>query len=204
MPEIAMARLREGLRVDDSRFDRVFPDWARVLSNVHWTPVAVAVRAAELLVRSPGTRVLDVGAGVGKFCLVGSLVTEGVFYGIEACSAFVHAARATAARLQMSGTRFLHGNMMALEWGRFDAFYLYNPFADNLEPVLESHDHPLGVEPCLFDTYVRFASEQLHAARVGTRVATYHGFGGPMPPSYRLEFEGERELEWLELWTKAY
>jgi hypothetical protein len=25
-----------------------------------------------------------------------------------------------------------------------------------------------------------------------------------MPPSYRLEFEGERELEWLELWTKAY
>ena len=199
-----MARLRQGLWVDDSRFDQIFPEWARGLSTVHWTPVAVAVRAAELLVRSPGTRVLDVGAGVGKFCLVGSLVTEGTFYGIEACSLFVHAARATAERLQMRGTRFLHGNMMALDWGRFDAFYLYNPFADNLESLLESQDSPLGVDPRLFDAYVRFAREQLQAARVGTRVATYHGLGGAMPPSYRLEYEGERELEWLEVWTKAY
>jgi hypothetical protein len=194
MPETALAELRQGISVDDSRFDRIYPEWARRMSTVHWTPVAVAVRAAQLLVRTPGARVLDVGSGVGKFCLVGSMVTQGTFYGIESCARFAHTARDTARRLQTPGTRFLFGNMMALDWQRFDAFYLYNPFADNLE-ALESR---------LFDAYVRFARDELQAARAGTRVATYHGFGGAMPPSYRLEFEGERELEWLELWTKAY
>jgi hypothetical protein len=194
MPELAVARLRQGLSVDDARFDRIYPEWARRLSTVHWTPVAVAARAAALLVRAPGTRVLDVGAGVGKLCLVGSMVTQGVFFGIESCSMLVHAARDAATRLQMLGTRFVHGNMMELDWRRFDALYLYNPFADNLE----------AVDSRAYDVYVAFARAQLHAARPGTRVATYHGFGAAMPPSYRLEFEGERELEWLELWTKAY
>jgi hypothetical protein len=45
--------------------------------------------------------------------------------------------------------------------------------------------------------------ERLHRARRGTRVVTYHGFGGDLPPSYRLELEEEAGTERIELWVKV-
>jgi hypothetical protein len=174
------------LTIDDASFDGVYPGWAQRLSRVHWTPVAVATRAAELLVTREGTRVLDVGSGVGKLCLVGALTTAGRFHGIERVASFVDAARAAAARLGLDAS-FTHGHLRDLDWRGFEAFYLYNPFADDPEP-LES---------------LAFVREQLALAQDGTRVVTYHGPGAAMPPCYRLDWSGEGELAGLELWTKA-
>ncbi len=203
MPENVSSRLRCGLPLDDADFDQLFPQWARDLSTIHWTPVEVARRAAELLVVRPGVRVLDVGAGVGKFCLVGALAAPGVFYGIEQRLHFVKAARETAQRLGLRNARFLHGNMMALEWYGFDAFYLYNPFAENLTSVTDPIDTTIDRDLSLFRAYVHFVRQKLHLARRGARVATYHGFGGEMPPDYRLELEEQCGTERLELWVKV-
>jgi hypothetical protein len=148
-------------------------------------------------------RVLDVGAGVGKFCLVGALSMPGVFYGIEQRFHFVKTARETAARLGIPTARFLHGNMMAVEWQGFDGFYLYNPFAENLASVTHPIDTTVDRDPTHFHAYVRFVRERLHRARRGTRVVTYHGFGGEMPPDYRLEREEESGTERIELWLKT-
>mgnify|MGYP000969840975 CR=1 FL=1 len=68
---------------EDDRFDLAYPPEIRAKSKAHWTPVSIARRAAEFLVREPGTRVLDIGCGPGKFCIVGALGTEGRFTGIE-------------------------------------------------------------------------------------------------------------------------
>src|SRR4030095_9279555 len=105
MPESVSARLRAGLPLEDAHFDRLYPEWAQGLSHVHWTPVAVARRAADLLVTRLGLRVLDGGAGVGDFGLFGALSTGGVFYGIEQRSQFVRAAREAAERLQIPSSR---------------------------------------------------------------------------------------------------
>ena len=70
--------LRRRAEVSDAELDQVFPEELRERSHLHWTPVAIALRAAALLVPEParsGVRVLDVGAGVGKMCLVGAVVT---------------------------------------------------------------------------------------------------------------------------------
>ena len=69
--------------LEDSRFDLVYPREIRELSDRHWTPVEVARKAAVFLVREPGTRVLDIGCGPGKFCIVGALATDGRFTGVE-------------------------------------------------------------------------------------------------------------------------
>lgn len=188
MPELALDRLRRGLPVDDACFDQSFPAWLRHLSNVHWTPVAVAAHAARFLVREPGARVLDVGAGAGKLCLVGALVTAGSFHGVEQRAALVEAAQATARLLHEPRACFVHGDALAVAWSGFDAVYLYNPFADR---------------PDALDASVRAVQERLEAARPGTRVATYHGFGGAMPPAYRRDFAGEGKLAGLELWTRT-
>src|SRR5207244_1254082 len=76
MPALAVAAaLRSGCPVADGVFDRMFPTELRFVSFQHWTPVAVARRAAELLVGAGARRLLDVGSGPGKFCIVGALTT---------------------------------------------------------------------------------------------------------------------------------
>src|SRR3954469_15119917 len=75
--------LRGGRKVTDFRFDQVYSPHIRKLSETHWTSVEVAIRASELLVTSERTRVLDVGAGSGKFCIVGALSSRAQFTGIE-------------------------------------------------------------------------------------------------------------------------
>src|SRR4051794_37888374 len=72
--------IRETLRsqklVSDRVFDAVYPSWARQKSSLHWTPVHIAVRAATLLAERRGARLLDIGAGVGKFCIVAAAAVE--------------------------------------------------------------------------------------------------------------------------------
>jgi hypothetical protein len=69
--------------IRDRDFDSLFPDMYQEISDTHWTPVEIARRAAQLLVADSSTRVLDVGSGIGKFCLIGALTTSAHFVGVE-------------------------------------------------------------------------------------------------------------------------
>src|SRR4051795_13047165 len=103
--------LARGEPVDDAALDAVFPDELRARSAVHWTPVAVARRAAAMLAPLAGHRILDVGAGVGKMCVIGAAVTRATWWGIEQDEAQVEAARHAAWALGVDGeTRFVHGD----------------------------------------------------------------------------------------------
>lgn len=57
----------------DRAFDRLLPEHLRRLSHEHWTPVDVAIRATALLCPASGTRILDIGSGVGKPCVIGTM-----------------------------------------------------------------------------------------------------------------------------------
>jgi len=82
--------------ITDSDFDDVYPSPIRRVSASFWTPVSVAARAARLLVRDASTRVLDIGSGAGKFCIVGAAVTGASFTGIEHRGHLVEVARVAA------------------------------------------------------------------------------------------------------------
>jgi precorrin-6B methylase 2 len=203
MPEIVAATLRKGLPLRDAQFDALYPPWARRPGRIHWTPVEVARRAAQLLVTHPGTRVLDVGAGVGKFCMVAALTTPGVFYGIEQRRHLVKLAKEIAAQLGISNARFLPGNMTTLDWRSFDAFYLYNPFSENIPGLLDPIDETVELKGSLYARYIEFVREQLAMTGVGTRVVTFHGYGGGLPPAYEMVSDERCGNGHLELWVKT-
>lgn len=196
--------LRAGETVGDATFDRIYPHWARRASRTHWTPIEVARRAADFLTGGRGkhgARVLDVGSGVGKLCIVGALTTNGSFVGVEQRVHLVTVARRVVEHHRVERCRFIHGNMIEIDWSAFDAFYFYNPFAEHL-PWENRLDDTIARTPADYVRYVRFVEERLRSARAGTRVATYHGFGGTMPAECRLVSREHRGSGPLELWIK--
>jgi SAM-dependent methyltransferase len=196
------ADLRGGRKVSDLRFDHVYPPAIRTLSRTHWTPVEVALRAAELLTSSPETRVLDVGSGCGKFCTVAALAGRGRFIGIEQRPHLLATAKKVAEELGASRVSFISGNMADLDWSDYDAFYLFNPFHENLMKSIRI-DETVPFMKGVYSRYVEIVRAKLLIANNGTRVATYHGFGGDMPLGYQLVKKEPMGTDFLELWTKT-
>ena len=63
----------------DLQFDQLYPDYIQQLSGMHWTPLQVAKLAAEFLVTGEGSRILDIGSGVGNFVFALLIVNPGLF-----------------------------------------------------------------------------------------------------------------------------
>jgi predicted methyltransferase len=191
--------LEHRIEVSDAELDRVFPDELRERSQLHWTPVAIAIRAAELLAPSPGQRVLDVGAGVGKLCLVGAITTGATWWGIEQDAVLVAAANHAAWSFDIAArTRFVHGDGSRLAWDDFDAFYFYNPFTTLM---LAPHASPFLRYATIQNT-LRRIKQRLAITRIGARVVTYHGFGGKLPQGYTLITREPAGEDALELWIR--
>lgn len=199
----AMARraLAGGRLVVDRSFDDVFPARFRRLSSVHWTPVEVAVRVAGLLAAKPRARILDVGSGVGKFCIVGAAAQpHASFCGVEHRGHLLPVARAAARKVGVPA-EFCEGTVESLDPLTFDAVYLFNPFAENLAADDDRIDDVVELGSNRFWRDV-FAMERfLRDARSGMRVATYCGWGGAMPSGYELIMR-ESRAGTLELWEK--
>ena len=195
------ADLRGGRKVSDAQFDQIFPPLIRKISEVHWTPVEIAIRAAELLATDEKTRVLDVGSGAGKFCLVASLSARGQFTGVEQRLHLLQTARTCAEELGASQASFVLGNMADLVWDVFDAFYLFNPFYENVLRSIRI-DNTVSHSQVKFNRAIETVRNKLIAARLGTKVVTYHGFGGEVPRGYHRLKREPIGTSHLELWVK--
>lgn len=177
---------RKAFSIEDEKFDLIYPRRIRELSSIFWTPVAVAAEAAKRVVTAPDTRVLDIGCGPGKFCLVAASLTDGLFIGIEHRSDLVAAGRQAARDLGITNAEFVHGNVMEIDFAVYDAFYLFNPFEENL---FDGHkiDRGVPLSSALFKRYTSHVSAQLGASPIGTRVVTYMGYADDIPACYNCE-----------------
>jgi SAM-dependent methyltransferase len=202
--EHCIKALRSNEDICDQEFDKCFPLKYRELSEVHWTPVKIARRAAELLVVNSKTRVLDVGSGVGKFCLIGGLTTTGQFVGVEQRANLVKVANKLVNLFQIPSVHFIEGDARNLDWREFQGFYLYNPFVENLYSSDARIDQDSEYGSLRYRELVKWVQNRLHFLPVGTRIATYHGFGGDMPPGYELKAQEMGDGDYLRLWIKTH
>ncbi len=190
----------ENLRsIEDEKFDQIYPARLRQLSSIQWTPVRIAAVAAKLLVTAPRMRVLDIGCGPGKFCLVAAALSDAHFTGVEQRADLAAAAREAATAMHLANVEIIQGNIIDIPFTEYDAFYLYNPFEENM---FRGHridsEVPLSAE--LFERYTRYVAAQLNARPLGTRVVTYSGYADEIPSCYDCETALFRDD--LKLWTK--
>lgn len=194
-------QLRSGEIVSDESFDEVFPDAVRHVSEVHWTPVEVAFRAARLLAPTRSARIIDVGAGAGKFCLVAAAATGADVRGVERSPYLVSVAREAARRMSVA-INVREGSIESEDPSTFDGIYLFNPFTETLcvPGAVRAFEHDARHSA----SDIRRAERFLRGARVGARVATFCGFGAPMPKRYELILQEQRGGGLLEVWRKTH
>lgn len=177
----------------------MFPVYVRQLSGIHWTPLAVAEVAAKFLAPDADARVIDIGAGVGKFCIAASMYSDGTFTGIEQRRNFVTAGNKVMKKLGMDRASLVHGNFIDLDLAGYTGIYFFNSFHENIV-FSDALDNKIEMSTELFELYTAHLQAQLIKMPIGTRLATYWLTITEIPGSYKLletHFEGL-----LKLWVK--
>ncbi len=175
------------LLASNEHFDSLYPPYIQRLSAKHWTPINAATLSAGFLAEKPGTRILDIGSGVGKFCLIGAYKKpDSHFYGIEQRKKLVQISDKTKKKMALENTTFIHGNFTKLNLSEFDSFYFYNSFYENLVDDECHIDKSIDYSVRLYEYYTRNLYSMLEERPVGTRLVTYHSFREGVPQGYRL------------------
>lgn len=102
--------------ITDRTFNELCPKKVAQASARQWSPVPVARRAAGFLAHKPGTRVLDIGSGPGKFCLIGAAVTDGFFTGVEQRRGLHECALKLATQCPGLNVNFVHDNITNIDF----------------------------------------------------------------------------------------
>jgi Protein-L-isoaspartate(D-aspartate) O-methyltransferase (PCMT) len=191
--------IRSNINVIDEEFDLIYPDRIKAAADVHFTPVKVAKVAARYLANKSGARILDIGAGVGKFCMVGSACTEGYFVGVEQRRTLCLTAELIAKHYHLTNVEFINANITNISFKAFDAFYFYNSFYENVS-MLEKIDDEIDLRRELYEHYSFYVKEQLEEMAIGTKLVTYYSFLKEVPNSYEIKHSAFGEK--LKMWEK--
>lgn len=194
------AQFNTALFSNDAAFDWMYPEHFQLLSLKHWTPLAVARKAAAFLT-DPGARVLDIGSGIGKFCLAaGYEFPETYFYGVEQRHELIYYAEEAKGYTRLNNVNFIYANITQINFKEFDHFYFYNSFYENIDPENQIDD-TIEISESLYTYYTQYLFKALEERPSGTRLVTFHVSGEEVPLSYKLVDVFYNTL--LKMWIKA-
>jgi SAM-dependent methyltransferase len=201
------ASMRAGICPDDISFDRFLPIELQLVSREHWTPLCVAMRVAgwldELGIRS----VVDLGSGSGKFCVATALASRCEFIGVEQRPRLIDAAEDLARAFGVEDRlRFVEGTLGEALIPEADAYYLFNPFGENVIASCAQLDDDIKRSDERYRRDVARMESFLEDLPVGAYVIKYNGFGGNVPVTYK-PIRVDREMPcvlrvWRKTWTR--
>jgi tRNA A58 N-methylase Trm61 len=169
------------------------------MAFTHFTPIEIAIRAAKFLVQKSGTKVLDIGSGAGKFCMIGSVCTNGHFTGVEQRDNLHLLAEQIFKKYQLKNINFINSNINQIEFNNYEAFYFFNPFYENIIQF-EKIDDAIDVKNDLYDEYSNYVKNQLDLMPLGTRLVTFFSAYDEVPISYQLISKDDRQK--ISMWEK--
>jgi hypothetical protein len=187
-------KLTTGSLPTDAGFDRLLPQDLRMASATFWTPCRVALVTARWMNELGIQSLVDIGSGVGKLCIVAALATRATFVGIEYRSRLIGVATTLARDLGVDGrVRFIAGAFGEMHVPPAEAYYFFNPFAENTIGPGGQLDHDVALAPERRRRDIANAQYLLEQAPAGTFVITYGGMGGALPRAFR-DLRSERNL----------
>jgi len=192
--------LKLNIDIADTNFNAIYPAPICSLARKHWSSVSVSKLASDFLVDRPGTKVLDIGSGAGKFCLIGATNTKGHFTGVEQRGELVELSTQLSEAHRIHNVKFIHANIMSIKFTDYDAFYFYNSFYENID-IMNSIDDTVRLSMQLYRQYSLYLVEQLVSLPLGTRFVTFCSPLNIIPQSFRLQDSAHGGL--LKFWEKV-
>jgi hypothetical protein len=186
--------------VDEDIFNQIYPQRIRKLSKRHWSPIWVSKLAASFLGENQDAKILDIGSGVGKFCMIGAAVTSASFTGVEQRGDLVKISNRISNHYKLENAKFIHANITSIDFNRFDAFYFFNSFFENIDTDGRIDDR-LTLNKEFYELYSGHVLLQLSNQKPGTRLVTYHSSWSVVPGNYALVSSTDDGL--LKLWEKT-
>lgn len=172
--------------LSDANLNSVYPKEIQLLASRHWTPLHITEMAAGFLAPEKNVKILDIGSGAGKFCLGAAYLKPAAsIFGVEQRNHLVAHADFARKLLGLKNVRFLNCNLTLLDFTRYDHFYFFNSFYENLIDT-EKIDDKVKCTPSLYNYYNQQLYKKLEGLKPGTRLATYHSLEDHIPPDYQL------------------
>ena len=169
----------------DSEFDKIYPVHYQKISQIHWTPVEVIKTVINWLEVTKAKKILDIGSGIGKFCIVGSILSKFVFVGVEKRKNLFLQSKKTASFFKTKNVSFINDNITNINFQEFDTFYYFNPFCEQIADSGWIDQKPQFSEE-KYKRYENYVIGELSKMPIGTKVITYHSNELILPSSYRL------------------
>lgn len=190
---------KNNLDLSEESFNSLLPENLQIVSRIYFTPIYVARIAAQWLTENGRKRVLDIGAGIGKFCIAGAINSDSEFYGIEYRPSLAKLANELIKRFDIRNAVVYEGDVVETDFENFDAFYMYNPFFENLAHAKRLNNE-VELTHALYAYYFNHTERKLDKTKSGTRLVTFHGNNFEVPDSFRKIKETENGS--LKLWIK--
>ncbi len=163
----------------------------------------MAAQAAAAFALMGAKRILDVGCGPRKFCVVTAcLRPELSVHGIEQRPRLVRVGRRLARHFNATNAHFWAGDATRLSWDQYDGFYFFNPFAESIFGDTDRFDDSVSFSTMRFGVELLRAESKLARARAGTVVITYHGLGGVIPSTYELVADERAGSDRVRTWVQ--
>lgn len=175
----------KGKLPSDEYFDSLFPENIRKYADQHFSGCYVAKLSASFLTDQNNPNVLDVGCGIGKFCLIASLLyPQAVFTGVEYREYFVQLANQVKYGFNLTNTHFISANVIEHSFQPYNGIFLFNPFLEHRDSsarMADFYDVPENGSK-----YQDFIYSQLKLMKNGTRLVTYYMDRSCIPQNYDL------------------
>lgn len=183
---MVFTQLKEDRNIPDKEFDQIFPPKIRSLSSRHWTPVLVAKIAGNFLCQDDHQKIIDIGSGVGKFCLVaGSLYPNCTFHGVDIRDSFIKLSNKIKTKHSIANVDFDCCDILETDLKEYDGIYFFNSFQEKIDDS-SVMDEESAISHELFNVYTQHLYQKFLQMPVGTRLVTYHTAEFCVPENYKM------------------
>jgi hypothetical protein len=181
--EYIKRRIQDGLDVYDDEVDFIFNPIFHQYADRHFTSIYIAKLALAFLTEKGASHILDIGSGVGKFCIIAGMMTDLPLTGIEYRELMVNEANKLAQEAELTHVQFIHANILECSFDDYSGFYMFNPFLEQIdETATMSSDLETSIS--LYRKYHQHVAHQLSLQPAGTPLVTYYVPENTIPSSF--------------------
>ena len=145
--------------------------------------------------------ILDLGSGVGKFCIIGTQLLGSNFFGVDHNLKVHQQSQIILKNLKGHRVKFIHGDLFDISLIKYDGFYIYNPFVENIS-IGKKIDQSINYNEVHYNKLHDRLMQKLNEINIGSLVVNNSFTTDYFNEDFEL-LDGHSETS-LTLWKKKY